>query len=50
MYLLFRYHHMPPSQYYGMGQGERTVIRAFMHYEVQARNDEIERLNQSIGK
>jgi hypothetical protein len=46
MYLLFRYHHMAPSLYYGMGHGERTVIRAFMHYEVQERNEEIEHLKQ----
>lgn len=44
MYLLFRYHHITPLQYYRMGYGERTVIRAFMHYEVEKRNEELEEI------
>ena len=42
MYLLFRYHHITPSQYFEMGFGEKRVIKAFMHYEIQKRNEEIE--------
>lgn len=44
MYLLFRYHHMTPMQYFGMGYGERTVIKAFMHYEVEQKNEELEEI------
>lgn len=46
MYLLFRYHHVMPSQYQEMGFGERKVVSAFMHYEVESRNAEIARLNE----
>lgn len=46
MYLLFRYHDILPSQYENMGFGERTVISAFMHYEVEKRNEEIEKLKE----
>ena len=45
MYLLFRYHHVMPSQYYDMGFGERKVVSVFMHYEVEKKNEEIARLN-----
>lgn len=46
MYLLFRYHHIMPSQYHEMGFGERRVVSAFMHYEVEKRNEEIAKLNK----
>lgn len=46
MYLLFRYHHIMPSQYHEMGFGERRVVSAFMHYEIEKRNEEIEKLNK----
>lgn len=42
MYLLFRYHHITPMQYFTMGYGEKSVIRAFMRYEIDSRNKEIE--------
>lgn len=48
MYLLFRYHHILPSQYYEMGFGERAVVGAFMHFEVEKRNEEVARLNDSM--
>lgn len=35
MYLLFRYHHILPSAYFEMGIGEKTVLRAFMHYQMK---------------
>lgn len=46
MYLLFRYHHITPMQYYEMGFGERKVIKSFMHYEIEERNEEITKLNK----
>lgn len=46
MYLLFRYHNITPSQYYEMGFGEKTVIKAFMHYEEEKRNEEIEKIEK----
>ena len=46
MYLLFRYHNIMPSQYHEMGFGERRVVSAFMHYEVEKRNEEIAKLNK----
>lgn len=47
MYLLFRYHHITPSQYEAMGFGERTVIKAFMHYQIDKQNEEIEKANKN---
>lgn len=41
MYLLFRYHHITPSQYFDMGFGEKLVIKSFMHYEIDKKNEEI---------
>lgn len=46
MYLLFRYHHISPGQYRDMGYGERMVLRAFMHYQIEKENEEIERQNR----
>ena len=46
MYLLFRYHHITPMQYFDMGFGERQIISAFMHFEVEKRNEEIEKINK----
>lgn len=47
MYLLFRYHHMSPKQYYEMGYGERKVLMAFMHYQIEQLNKEIENMKES---
>ena len=46
MYLLFRYHDILPSQFVEMGLGERTVLRSFMHYEVEKRNQEVSELEK----
>lgn len=46
MYLAFRFHHMKPSEFYEMGYGERVVLRAFLHYEVEQRNHEAESLKE----
>lgn len=35
MYLLFRYHHILPSIFFEMGLGEKTVLRAFMRYQME---------------
>lgn len=48
MYLLFRYHEILPSQYKSMGSGEQIVLKAFMHYEVEKKNEEIERIRGNI--
>lgn len=34
MYLLFRQHNIMPMQYHMMGNGERQIVRAFMHKEL----------------
>ena len=46
MYLLFRHHHILPGTFYEMGFGERKVIKAFMHYEVDTRNREVEEIEK----
>ena len=45
MYLLFRYHHILPSQFIEMGYGERNVMKAFMHYQIEKTNEELEKIN-----
>lgn len=45
MYLAFRYHHILPSVYRERGYGEHLVLRAFLHYEQEQRNKEIEAMN-----
>ena len=47
MYLLFRYHHVLPSTYQNMGLGERTVVKAFMHYQVEKMNEEMEKIGET---
>lgn len=49
MYLLFRYHHITPRQYYDMGYGEKKVIRAFMRYEVDKRNEEVKEIERQMN-
>lgn len=39
MYLLFRYKDITPMEYYRMGRGEKTVLRAFMRVEIKDRNE-----------
>ncbi len=46
MYLLFRYHHILPSVWEEMGFGEKTIVRAFMHHEIETRNEEIEQIQE----
>lgn len=49
MYLLFRYHHITPMQYHDMGYGEKKVIRAFMRYEVDKRNEEVKEIERQMN-
>ena len=46
MYLLFRYHHIMPEKKKKMGFGERTVVRAFMHYQIEQMNEEVEQIKR----
>lgn len=46
MYLLFRYHHIKPSEFFEMGMGEKTVLKAFMKYEIHEKNE----MYKSLGK
>ena len=45
MYLLFFFYYILPSQYIDMGYGERNVIKAFMHFQVEKTNEELEKIN-----
>lgn len=45
MYLLFRYHNILPSEWKGMGYGERVVLKSFLRKEMADRQKEID----SIG-
>ena len=44
MYLLFREHHIMPSQSWGMKPGEYAVARAFLVKELEERKAEIDAL------
>lgn len=46
MYLLFRYHHILPETYERMGAGQRRVIKAFMHYQIEKINEEVENIKR----
>ena len=46
MYLLFRDHHILPSVIYSMKPGEKEVVRAFMHREIEDRMKEMESLKE----
>ncbi|OPJ58438.1 hypothetical protein [Clostridium oryzae] len=45
MYLLFRYKQWEPSKYYNLGYGEKKIVCAFLHQELEERNKEYEALN-----
>jgi len=42
MYLLFREHHIMPSQSWNMKPGEQVVAKAFLRYEMEQRKKEID--------
>lgn len=46
MYYLFKYHHVMPMQFNNMGNGEKQIVRAFMHYEIDQMNEEYKLLNE----
>lgn len=45
MYILFREHHVTPGQYAAMGYGERTVLKAFVRYQMEKEAEMIQRAN-----
>ncbi|MCC0633646.1 hypothetical protein KGF48_14445 [Clostridioides sp. ZZV15-6388] len=46
MYLLFKYKGMMPSVFYRVKYGEKHIVKAFMHQEIEEKIEEIE----SFGK
>ncbi len=46
MYLLFRYHNIRPKEFHEMGIGEKTILKAFMKYEIHEKNE----MYKSLGK
>ncbi|HHV75536.1 MAG TPA: hypothetical protein GXX41_13060 [Thermoanaerobacterium sp.] len=49
MYLLFRYHHILPADYYNRKAGEKRIIHAFLAKEIEDRNKEIEAIEKAGG-
>ena len=37
LYYLFMEHHITPVAYYGMDEGEKTVLRAFFEHDMEER-------------
>lgn len=46
MYLLFRYHNIMPGQFKEMGAGQQQIVHAFMNFEMQQRQKEIESIKE----
>ena len=49
MYLLFRWHHKLPNEFYYLELGEQQVIKAFMSYEADERNKELKEIEKEGG-
>ncbi len=49
MYLLFRWHHKLPHEFCDLELGEQQVIKAFMSYEVDERNEEAKEIEKDGG-
>jgi hypothetical protein len=49
MYLLFRWHHKLPHEFYDLELGEQQVIKAFMSYEADERNKELKEIEKEGG-
>lgn len=49
MYLLFRWHHKLPHEFYDLELGEKQVIKALMSYEVDERNEEAKAIEKEGG-
>lgn len=43
MYWLYREHHITPSQFYAMGEGEKRILKVFMIKEI----DEIKKAQET---
>lgn len=46
MYLLFRYHHIMPADYYWRKVGEKKIIRELLSREMNERKKEADALNR----
>lgn len=40
MYYLFKFHNILPTQFMAMGYGEKQIVSAFMHREIDEKNKE----------
>ena len=39
MYYLFAKHHLLPSVYYGLGDGEKKIVQAFVSYQAEEEDE-----------
>lgn len=46
MYYLFREHHVMPGEFMRKGYGEKQIIHAFTHYEIDQKNKEAKALKE----
>jgi len=46
MYLLFRDFHWTPMQFYGMGEGEKIVVRGFLEKYQQEKEKELKEIER----
>lgn len=46
MYYLFKFHHITPSQFMAMGYGEKQILSAFIHREIDEKNEETKLLSE----
>lgn len=42
MYFLYRYHHKLPHEYMSLPIGERKIVNAFISFEIEKRQEEID--------
>lgn len=49
MYYLFKYHNIKPMEFMKMGNGEKQILRDFMHYEIDQMNEEAKSLSNGRG-
>ena len=47
MYWLYHKHHVLPSSYYRMGDGERIIVRAFFEREIEDMNIQYEEIDNT---
>jgi hypothetical protein len=45
MYLLFRYHHIMPTDYYWRKTGEKRIVQVFVQREMEDRQKEFDALD-----